>query len=230
MAASRAPAHANNKRRRIIGVLLGIVIISGMVSLMMRTGNKKTEKEDFVIVDLTAPPPPPPPPPEEEKPPEPEEELEEPAEISEADAPDDIAEDAGEQIDLGIDAGDLASGPGGGGFLINIGRGGRGSGSGGGGGGLLDDVDSPPTPVSKIQPNYPSSLLKNGTGGRVLISCVVDETGKVVSATVKQSAHPELDKAAIAAVNKWKFKPASKAGRNVKAKCVVPFTFEVKKN
>ena len=45
MAASRAPAHANNKRRRIIGVLLGIVIISGIVSLMMRTGEKKEQKE-----------------------------------------------------------------------------------------------------------------------------------------------------------------------------------------
>jgi protein TonB len=219
MAASKAPIHVNNKRRRIIGFLLGIVIISGVVSLMMRTGEKKAPEEEFVIVDLTAPPPPPPPP-----------EFEEPAEISEADAPDDIAEDAGEQIDLGIDAGDLASGPGGGGFLINVGRGGRGPGGGGGGGGLLDDVDSPPTPVSKIQPNYPSSLLKSGTGGRVLITCVVDETGKVVSSTVKQSAHPELDKAALAAVSKWKFKPASKAGRNVTAKCVVPFNFEVKKN
>jgi protein TonB len=228
MAAPKVPDHANRKRRRIIGVLFGVVIISGIVSLMMRTGNKKAEKEDFVIVDLTPPPPPPPPPPpEEEPPPEPEEEME-PAEITEADTPDDIAEDTGEQIDLGIDAGDLSSGPGMGGFLINLGRGG--GGTGGGGGGLLDDVDAPPTPISKIQPNYPSSLLKSGTGGRVLISCVVDETGKVVSATVKQSAHPELDKAAIAAVNKWKFKPANKAGRSVTAKCVVPFNFEVKKN
>lgn len=112
---------------------------------------------------------------------------------------------------------------------VNIGRGGRGSG-GGEGGGILDDVDSPPAPFSKIQPNYPSSLLKKGVGGRVLIACVVNETGKVVSTSVKQSAHPELDKAAIDAVNKWKFKPASKAGRSVTAKCVVPFTFEVKKN
>jgi outer membrane biosynthesis protein TonB len=31
-------------------------------------------------------------------------------------------------------------------------------------------------------------------------------------------------------VNKWKFKPASKAGRNIKASCIVPFNFEVKKN
>lgn len=229
MAASKAPSHADSKRRRIIGFLLGVVIIAGIVSLMMRTGNKEAAKEDFVIVDLAPPPPPPPPPPpEEEKPPEPEEEME-PAEITEADTPDDIAEDAGEQIDLGIDVGDLSSGPGSGGFLLNLGRGGRSSG-GGGGGGLLEDVDAPPTPVSKIQPSYPSGLLKSGVGGRVLISCVVDETGKVVSATVKQSAHPELDKAAIAAVNKWKFKPANRDGRSVTAKCVVPFNFEVKKS
>ena len=229
MAASKAPDHADKKRRRIVGLLLGVIILAGLVSLIMRTGTNKEEKEDFVIVDLAPPPPPPPPPPpEEEKPPEPEEEME-PAEISEADTPDDIAEDQGEQIDLGIDAGDLSSGPGSGGFLINIGRGGRG-GAGGGGGGLLEDVDAPPTPVSKIQPSYPSGLLKSGVGGRVLISCVVDETGKVVSASVKQSAHPDLDKAAIAAVNKWKFKPANKAGRSITAKCVVPFNFEVKKS
>lgn len=229
MAASKAPSHTDKKRRRIIGFLLGLVIIGGIASLMMRTRNNEAAKEDFVIVDLAPPPPPPPPPPpEEEKPPETEEEME-PAEINEADAPDDMAEDTGEQIDLGIDAGDLSSGPGTGGFQINIGRGGRGPG-GSGGGGLLDDVDAPPTPISKIQPSYPSSLLKSGVGGRALISCVVDETGKVVSATVKQSAHPDLDKAAIAAVNKWKFKPASKGGRSVTAKCVVPFNFEVKKS
>lgn len=229
MVAAKAPIHFKRKRRRILGLLLAIIIISGVVSLMMRIDEKKAPEENFVIVDLTAPPPPPPPPPEEEKPPEPEEELEEPTEITEADAPDDITEDAGEQIDLGIDAGDLASGPGSGGFLINIGRGGHG-GESGGGAGLLGDVDSPPSPISKMQPNYPSSLLKNGIGGRVLVSCVVDETGKVVSVSIKQSAHPELDKAAIAAVNKWKFKPANKGGRNVTAKCIVPFNFEVKKN
>lgn len=230
MPASKAPPHVEKKRRRILGVLLGVVIISGIVSLMMRQDDRKASEEEFVIVDLAVPPPPPPPPPEEETPPEPEEELEEPSEITEADAPDDLSEDAGEEIDLGIDADDLAAGPGTGGFVLNIGRGGRGSAGGGGGGGLLEDVDSPPTPISKIQPGFPSGLLKKGIGGRVLVSCVVDETGKVVSASVKQSAHPELDKAAIAAVNKWKFKPANKAGRNVTAKCVVPFNFEVKKS
>jgi protein TonB len=229
MRVTTSPPNANKKRRRILGILLGIVALAGIVSLLLQTGKKEAQKEEFVIVDLTPPPPPPPPPPEEETAPEPEEEPEESPEISDADAPDDLAEDAGDEIDLGIDAGDLSAGTGGSGFLVNIGRGGRGSG-GGKGGGILEDVDSPPTPISKIQPNFPSSLLKKGVGGRVLVACVVDESGKVTSVSIKQSAHPELDKAAIAAVNKWKFKPANKGGRNVTAKCVVPFNFEVKKS
>jgi protein TonB len=229
MALSTATSPEQKKRRMMLGILLGIVVFGGIVSLMLRQGDKKEVKENFVIVDLAAPPPPPPPPPEEEKPPEPEEELEEPSEITEADAPDDMAEDTGEQIDLGIDAGELSSGTGDGGFLINVGRGKRGSG-GGGGAGILDEVDAPPSPISKIQPTYSNGLLKKGVGGRVLIICVVDAAGKVVSANIKQSAHPELDKAAIDAVIKWKFKPANKAGRNVTAKCVVPFNFEVKKS
>lgn len=229
MAPPKPISDSNRKRRRILGVLFAIVVVGGVASLVMRQGGEKAEKEEFVIVDLAAPPPPPPPPPPEEEPePEPEEDME-PAEISDADAPDDMAEDAGEQIDLGIDAGELASGSGDGGFLINVGKGGRGLGSSADGG-LLDDVESPPSPVSKIQPNYPSGLLKKGVGGRVMVICVVDETGKVTSANIKQSAHPELDKAALVAVNKWKFKPANKGGRNVTAKIVVPFNFEVKKS
>lgn len=93
------------------------------------------------------------------------------------------------------------------------------------------DLDSPPTPVSKTQPTYPSSLLKKGVGGKVLITCTVDATGRVISTTIKQSSgQPELDKAAINAVNKWKFKPGVKGGKPVKATCVVPFNFEVKKS
>jgi protein TonB len=59
----------------------------------------------------------------------------------------------------------------------------------------------------------------------------VDAEGRVASTSIKQSSgHPDLDKAAISAVNKWKFKPATKGGRKIKATCVVPFNFEVRKN
>lgn len=230
MSARRQPEKPAGQHRRMIGILLGVVVIGGIASFVMRGGKEDEQKEEIVIVDLTAPPPPPPPPPPEPEEERPEPEPEEPSEIAEADAPDEMAEDTGDSVDLGLDAGDLASGPGSGGFLVNVARLGGLRGGGGGGGGLLDDVDAPPTPVSKIQPAYPSALLSKGIGGKVLVACVIDENGRVVSTTIKQSAHPDLDKAAMSAVDKWKFKPAQKAGRNVRAKCVVPFNFEVKKS
>lgn len=232
MAARRQSPDRKSQHRKLIGILLGVVVIGGIASFILSGGKKEEAQEEIVIVDLTAPPPPPPPPPAE---PEPDlaepEEMEESQEIAEADAPDEMSEDSGEDIDLGLDAGDLASGPGTGSFVVSVPRiGGRRGGGGGGGGGVMDDVDAPPTPVSKIQPNYPSTLLSKGIGGKVLVACVVDESGKVISSSIKQSAHADLDKAALAAVGKWKFKPAQKAGRNVRASCVVPFNFEVKKS
>jgi protein TonB len=234
MAARHQPPDRKSQHRKLIGVLLGVVVIGGIASFVLRGGKQDEAKEEIVIVDLSPPPPPPPPPPPMEPQPdlsEPEE-MDESEDIAEADAPDDMAEDSGDDIDLGLDAGDLASGPGSGSFVVSVPRigGRRGGGGGGDGGGMMDDVDAPPTPVSKIQPNYPSGLLSKGVGGKVLIACVVDESGKVVSSSIKQSAHTELDKAALAAVAKWKFKPAQKAGRNVRASCVVPFNFEVKKS
>jgi len=149
------------------------------------------------------------PPPEDEPEPEPEEMVEESTDL-----------------DLGIDLGDLTAGTGGG-FLMEIPKFAMKGGEDAFGG----DLDSPPTPVNKLPPTYPSSLLSKGIGGRVLVTCSVDETGRVVGTSIKQSSgHPDLDKAAINAVNKWKFKPATKGGRKIKATCVVPFNFEVKKN
>lgn len=149
------------------------------------------------------------PPPEEEPEPEPEEMVEESTDL-----------------DLGIDLGDLTAGTGGG-FLMEIPKFAMKGGDDAFGG----DLDSPPTPVNKLPPTYPSSLLSKGVGGRVLVTCMVDAEGRVTGTSIKQSSgHPELDKAAISAVNKWKFKPATKGGRKIKASCVVPFNFEVKKN
>lgn len=235
MAAYHAPPPPKRRQRLLIGGLLLAVVISGVGSFILSGKKEVKDEEEIIIVDLNLPPPPPPPPPP--KPPEEEsvaepEEMEESTEIAEADAPEEMSDEPTTDIDLGIDAGDLGAGTGGS-FVVSLPRFARG-GKGGGGGGeslLGSDMDSPPVPVSKVQPTYPNSLLSKGTGGKVLVTCVVDESGKVVSATVKQSAgHPDLDKAAVNAVTRWKFKPASKGGRNVRASCVVPFNFEVKKN
>ena len=227
---SKPPAKSHH-RKVVVGMLV-IVLIGGVANFIFNVGDQEGEEEavEYQIVDVTIPPPPPPPPPDEEEvvPDEPEE-LDE---VADSVAPVEMASDSQESsdVDLGIDIGDMALSTGGG-FAIDIPRFGRRSGGGGDGEDLLGaDMDSPPSPSSKTQPIYPASLLKNGVGGKVLISCTIDATGKVVGTSIKSSSgHPDLDKAAINAVNRWKFKPGTKGGKKVKSVVVVPFNFEVKK-
>ena len=137
--------------------------------------------------------------------------------------PEEIPDEAPE-MDLGIDV-DLTAGTGGG-FLVDIPKFGMKGGEDPFGG----DMDTPPTPVNRMPPQYPSALLKKGIGGKAVITCVVDAKGNIVSTKVKQSSgQPELDKAALQAVSRWKFKPARRGGRPIQATCNIPFTFEVKR-
>ena len=149
-------------------------------------------------------------PPEDPEPePEPEELIEEPTEL-----------------DLGLEVADLTGGTGGG-FIMEIPKFGVRGGEDPFGG----DMDSPPVPVNRLPPQYPSALLKKGIGGKVIVTCVIDAAGNLSSTRIKQSSgHPELDKAAINAVSRWKFKPATRGGKKFKATCNVPFTFQVKKS
>lgn len=152
-------------------------------------------------------------------------ELDEPPDEPEPEPePEEMVEESTD-LDLGIDLGDLTAGTGGG-FLMEIPKFGM-----KGGDDAFGDFDSPPTPVNKLPPIYPSKLLRKGVGGRVLVSCTVDAQGVVVNTSIKESSgHSELDKSAISAVSKWKFKPATKGGKKIKATCIIPFNFKVEKN
>jgi protein TonB len=147
-----------------------------------------------------------------------------PEEIEEEPEPEEMVEEASD-LDLGIDLGDLTAGTGGG-FVMEI----PDFGMKGGDDTFGGDLDAPPQPTRKFPPTYPSSLLSKGIGGRVLVSCTIDPSGKVIATSIKSSSgHPDLDKAAINAVNRWKFKPGTKGGKPIKSIAVVPFNFEVNK-
>jgi protein TonB len=204
--------------------LTGIISVIGglLATIGVFVAIPLTQKLTAILDGSSAPPP-------EvsiEPPDDPSFEMDEPPEEPEPEPePEEMVEESTD-LDLGIDLGDLTAGTGGG-FLMEIPKFALKGGDDAFGG----DLDSPPAPVNKLPPTYPSSLLSKGIGGRVLVTCMVDAEGRVTGTSIKQSSgHPDLDKAAINAVNKWKFKPATKGGRKIKASCVVPFNFEVKKN
>jgi len=89
---------------------------------------------------------------------------------------------------------------------------------------VIIDYDVPPKPLSITRPIYPPMALEEGVEGTVLLELVIDKSGRVGSAKVLKSI-PELDQAALECVRKWRFKPATKAGRPVGTVAQAPVTF-----
>ena len=68
---------------------------------------------------------------------------------------------------------------------------------------------------------------KNGVQGKVWIHLLISETGDVESADVV-SGDPDLARAALEAMKKWKFRPYIRDGKPVKVSTKMPFDFAFK--
>jgi periplasmic protein TonB len=87
--------------------------------------------------------------------------------------------------------------------------------------------DEPPIPVKMVPPMHPYDLKREGIGGMVSLSIIVDVNGNVQEPTVQKSTNPAFERPALEAVSKWKFKAAKKDGQAVAVKVVVPVKFNV---
>jgi protein TonB len=83
----------------------------------------------------------------------------------------------------------------------------------------------PPVPIRMVAPEYPYELKRNGVNGVVTVAFSVDEKGAVVDPVVKKSTNPGFNDAALAAIAKWKFKPAMQDGTPVQTKITIPLAF-----
>ena len=89
-----------------------------------------------------------------------------------------------------------------------------------------DDKTEPPVPVRTVAPEVPSSFSRSGSVGLVTVKFVVDEKGNVQDPTVVKSSHAELEEPALAAIRKWRFKPATKDGTAVSVHVTIPIKFD----
>jgi protein TonB len=90
---------------------------------------------------------------------------------------------------------------------------------------IYTKVDINPVPIKTPPPDYPVEMKRQSTAGVVAITIVIDETGVVTSSTVAKSSHPDFEAPALAAIKKWKFKPAQKDGAPVKIRVTIPIRF-----
>ena len=81
-------------------------------------------------------------------------------------------------------------------------------------------------PVHSPPPRYPARAMRRGESGTVLVQVEVDETGRPRSVDVVQSSRSrELDREAQRTVERWRFSPATRGGRPVASKVLVPIEF-----
>jgi TonB family protein len=78
-----------------------------------------------------------------------------------------------------------------------------------------------------VRPVYPASLRLTGIEGDATVDFIVDPTGRVRNSSVVESTHPGFSAAAVAAVEAWRFIPASKDGHLVYTHMRVPVHFRL---
>ncbi len=75
-------------------------------------------------------------------------------------------------------------------------------------------------------PRYPAAALRRGEGGTVVLRVNVGADGRADEVAVaRRSGSRELDRAAMVAVRDWRFKPATRNGREVASVVEQPVEF-----
>ena len=91
-----------------------------------------------------------------------------------------------------------------------------------------DQVEQRPRVLKPVVPVYPYQATVNGVEGRVVLRFIVDENGKVRNPeVVKAEPKGVFEEAALAAIIKYKFIPATIGKRKVKCIAIMPVGFKI---
>lgn len=88
-------------------------------------------------------------------------------------------------------------------------------------------ISARPEPISSPAPRYPRMALRRGERGTVMVSVEVGPDGVPGAVEVATSSGSRLlDRAAVDAVRRWRFRPAMAGERPVAARVQVPISFQ----
>jgi len=88
---------------------------------------------------------------------------------------------------------------------------------------------SGPVPLEKVDPKYPPELIKQHVDGEVILYAIIRSDGKIDSIQMVRGVEPQLNRNAIDALSRWKFRPGTRDGKpiDIEAVIYIPFHFRV---
>ena len=87
---------------------------------------------------------------------------------------------------------------------------------------------SGPSPLRKVDPKYPPSLISDRVEGEVVLYAVIRRDGSVDSIQLVRGIDEQLDANAMAALSQWKFRPAARDGSPVELEAIVHIPFHLR--
>jgi protein TonB len=98
--------------------------------------------------------------------------------------------------------------------------------------GMVDDAPIriggevvPPELITKVQPVYPEIARKARVQGVVIVEAIIDKQGNVIEGRILRGLPMGVSEAAVAAIQRWKYRPAMLNGRPVSVYLTVTVTF-----
>lgn len=87
--------------------------------------------------------------------------------------------------------------------------------------------DRLPALLEGYAPVYPPQALAEGAQGHASVVFTVGEDGLPMKVRAESATRPEFGEAAVSAIEKWRFRPATLLGKPVQMTLRVPFPFEL---
>jgi protein TonB len=88
-------------------------------------------------------------------------------------------------------------------------------------------LDEVPVPLLQPKPALPPGVSADPPPAPVEVAVVVNSAGEVSEAKLVKEGRLELDRAAVAILARWRFRPGRKDGRPVASRLVVPVAFSL---
>jgi periplasmic protein TonB len=85
-----------------------------------------------------------------------------------------------------------------------------------------------PVLISRVEPEYPRAALIARAQGMVILEAIITKTGTVEQVKTLRADHALLEKTAIDAVRRWKYRPAMLNNKPVKVYFTVTVIFKLK--